>query len=52
MKAVAILLILLGPVIALASGIYAARESDRRLAIWFEHETAAKDLARIVADAQ
>jgi hypothetical protein len=50
MKALAILLVLLGPVIALGSGIYAARESDRRLAIWFENETAAKDLARIVAD--
>jgi hypothetical protein len=52
MKALAILLILLGPVIALGSGIYAARESDRRLAIWFQNETAAKDLARIVADAR
>jgi len=52
MKALAILVILLGPVIALGSGLYAARESDRRLAIWFENETAAKDLARIVADAQ
>jgi len=52
MKVVAILLILLGPVIALGSGIYAARESDRRLAIWFQNETAEKDLARIVADAQ
>jgi hypothetical protein len=52
MKALAILLILLGPVIALGSGIYAARESDRRLAMWFENETAAKDLARIVADAR
>ena len=52
MKALAILLILLGPAIALGSGIYAARESDRRLAIWFENETAAKDLARIVADAR
>lgn len=52
MKALAILLILLGPVIALGSGIYAARESDRRLAIWFENETAAKDLARIMADAR
>lgn len=51
MKALAILLILVGPVIALGAGIYAARESDRRLAIWFEKETAAKDLARIVADA-
>jgi len=52
MKPLAILLILLGPVIALGSGIYAARESDRRLAIWFENETAAKDLARIVAEAR
>lgn len=52
MKALAILLILLGPVIALGSGIYAARESDRRLAIWFQHETVDKDLARIVAEAQ
>lgn len=52
MKAVAIILILLGPGIALASGVYAARESDRRLAIWFEHETEEKDLARIVAEAQ
>ena len=52
MKALAILLILLGPVIALGSGIYAARESDRRLAIWFENETATKDLARVVADAR
>jgi hypothetical protein len=52
MKALAILLILLGPVIALGSGIYAARESDRRLAIWFENETAEKDLARIMADAR
>jgi hypothetical protein len=52
MKALAILLILLGPVIAICSGIYSARESDRRLASWFENETAAKDLARIVADAR
>jgi hypothetical protein len=52
MKALAILLILLGPVIALGSGIYAARESDRRLAIWFQNETAEKDLARIMADAR
>jgi len=52
MKALAILLILLGPVIAIGSGIYAVRESDRRLAIWFQNETAAMDLARMVADAR
>src|SRR6202162_1121066 len=52
MKTLGILLVLLGPLIALGSGIYAARESDRRRAIWFENETAAKDLARIVADAR
>jgi hypothetical protein len=47
MKVFAILLILLGPVIAVGSGLYAAIESDRLMGIWLRDEAASMSVARI-----
>jgi hypothetical protein len=60
MRVFAVLLILLGPVIAISAGIYAVRESDRRLAIWVRSDNLVRtigdprrrvEVARIVATA-